>query len=156
MEANSAGVTKPRTSSGVATRPSVANVLSCAQGFDVGVPPLDRCLGILTGGRVCHRPWPLAHVGVEKVHPRGPRPRLFVEGALVDHCLNLLTALIRFRLKVLVNLPGPYQFAEYRVATCPQEVPPLVFQLHLGVAAIYPLLSHGGRRFRVGGLACPK
>ena len=53
-------------------------------------------------------PSPLAPSTCRRREGAPAGPRLFVKGALVDQCLSLLTALIRFRLKVLVNLPGPY------------------------------------------------
>ena len=71
------------TSSGVALRPSLPNCLSTRRPSMLAFHRLGRCLGIFAGGRVCHSPCPV--VAVEQMHPRGPGPRLFVEGALVDH-----------------------------------------------------------------------
>ena len=71
MEANSAGVTKPRTSSGLRRDPRWPTSLAARRASMLAFHHWIGW-GILTGGRVCHPPWPLAHVGVEKVQPRGP------------------------------------------------------------------------------------
>ena len=75
------------------------------------------CIGVWgysLGGAAAIRPVLLAHVAVEQMHPRGPRLRQFVKRcALVDQCLSVLTAPIRVRLKVLVNLAEAHQPTEH-------------------------------------------
>ena len=61
-------------SSGVALRPSLPNCLSTRR---ASMLAFHRCTGVWgysLGGRVCHRLRPLAHIGVEQMHP--PRPTI--------------------------------------------------------------------------------